>query len=89
LLPRFLSSSQQALSEFAIIAGQKMDHRSAGMCCFQTFQSPIQFDVGVGSLDALKHVDDGSPPDFSGWFFVFFCGRNFFGVIVVFSSGDF
>ncbi|KAI6175017.1 Homeobox domain-containing protein [Aphelenchoides bicaudatus] len=43
-----------------------MDHRSAGMCCFQTFQSPIQFDVGVGAMDTLKQVDDeSSSPDFS------------------------
>jgi hypothetical protein len=58
------------------------------MCCFQTFQTPIQFDIGLGSggadladsgsMDSLKQVDsDGSPIDdygtsIGGEFFIIF-----------------
>lgn len=56
-----------------------MDHRSSnglldgsgGMCCFQPFQAPIQFDIGgvtsMGSIDSLKQTNsEGSPVELGG-----------------------
>lgn len=38
---------------------------NGGMYCFQTFQTPIQFDVDRGALDTLKQTEGDSPQDFN------------------------